>query len=253
MENKLKNKQSESGSSGLLRPKETVREEGFSVVELLVVLAIAVVLSTLAIPTMITQRRLLRSVGLNREINTQLRQARQLAMSERQAITFQYDDTAKVIKIIDHNNDPTSATSGTAVLADPLYPNVTAPAVVVSTVDLTQGGLSGSEISYGIPTSSDLPNGHPTIPTGALADGIVMTTLPSSKKINITFQADGSVVNPSGVPVGGIPLSQGTRMDSAIFLFNNKAASATASAISVLGVSGRVRVWRYTSANVYSE
>jgi Tfp pilus assembly protein FimT len=211
------------------------------------------VVSAIAFPMMISQRRLLRSVGLTREISTQLRQARQLAMSERQAITFQYDDTAKVVRIIDHNNDPTSATSGTAVLADPNYPNVASPAVVVSTVDLTQGGLPSSDIQYGIPTSSDLPNGHPTIPTGALGDGIKMTTLPTSKQINITFQADGSVINPSGVPVGGIPLSQGTRMDAAIFIFNKQAASATASAISVLGSSGRVRVWRYTNANVYSE
>jgi prepilin-type N-terminal cleavage/methylation domain-containing protein len=251
MENKLKDKQSESDLSGLL--DEPVPEKGFSLVELLVVLAIVVVLSSVALPMMISQRRLLRSVGLTREISTQLRQARQLAMSERQAVTFQYDDTAKVIRVIDHNNDPTSATSGTAVLADPSYPNVAAPAVVISTVDLTLGGLAGSEIQYGIPTSSDLPNGHPTIPTGALADGIKMTTLPTSKQINITFQADGSVINPSGVPAGGIPLSQGTRMDTGIFIFNNKAASATASAISVLGASGRVRVWRYTNANVYSE
>lgn len=253
MENKLKDRQSESAVTGLWRTRTTVREKGYSLVELLVVLAITVILSTIALPVMISQRRLLRSVGLTREIATQLRQARQLAMSERQAVTFQYDDTAKTIRIIDHNNDPTSATSGTAVLADALYPNVASPAVVVSTVDLTQGGLPSSEISYGIPTSSDLPTGHPTIPTGALGDGVAMTVLPSSKKINITFQADGSVVNPSGVPTAGIPLSQGTRMDSAIFIFNSKAASATASAISVLGSSGRVRVWRYTSANAYAE
>jgi len=252
MENKLKDKQSDSDLNGWL--EETVHEKGFSLVELLIVLAIVVVLSSVALPMLVSQRRLLRSVGLTREISTQLRLARQLAMSERQAVTFQYDNTAKAIRIIDHNNDPTSATSGTAVLADTSYPNTAAPAVVVSTVDLTQGGLVSSDIQYGIPTSSDLPSGHPIIPTAALGDGIVMTTLPTSKQINITFQADGSVINPSGVPVAGIPLSQGTRMDTAIFIFNKQAASATASAISVLGASGRVRVWRYTSAsNAYVE
>lgn len=231
------------------------RSRGFTLIELLIVMGIAVILLVIALPTMSYQRRLMRFNGVTREFLTQLRYARQLAMSERQAITFQYDDTNKVINIIDHNNDPTNPTSGTAVLAETGYPNTTSPAAIVYTVSLLQGGLQSGEIKYGVPTGTadGLPTGHATLPT-SLGDTISMTTLPTSKKLNITFQADGSVISPAGVPTGGVTLSAGTRLDSAIFLFDNVAATATPTAISVLGASGRVKVWRYNdSANTFNE
>ena len=260
MENNSMNKKSGSHFRLFVRTEKMISKRdrrlhgarGYTLIEILIVLVIASILSAIAIPAMVSQRRLTRFNGLTREFATQIRYARQLAMSERQAMTFQYDDSTKEIKIIDHNNDPLVATSGTAVLAN-AYPSTAAPAQVVVTVSLLQGGLLSSEISYGVPTTSTgLPSGHPTVPT-SLADGTSMTTL-ASNKINITFQADGSVVSPTGVPVGGVTLSAGTRMDSAIFIFDNEAADGTATAISVLGTSGRVKVWRYnSSANTFSE
>lgn len=238
------------------RGRHSIPARGFTLIELLIVMAIAVILSAIAIPTMMSQRRLMRFGAASREFLVQLRFARQLAMSERQAITFVYDDNTKDIVIIDHNNDPTSATSGTAVLAQTGYltATVTSPAKVVQTTSLLQGGLLLSEIKYGVPTTSDgIPNGV-TVPT-SLGDGITMTTLPStSQKIIITFQADGSVVNPSGMPSTGLTLSASPRMDSAIFLFDTKAPEATTVAISVLGASGRVKAWRYISnGNTFAE
>ena len=70
-----------------------------------------------------------------------------------------------------------------------------------------------------------------------------LTPAGAGGKLNITFQADGSVIDTSEIP-----------LDRALFLFNNAAAQATASAISVVGASGRVKVWRYSlSGNHYVE
>jgi prepilin-type N-terminal cleavage/methylation domain-containing protein len=206
-------------------------QRGYSVVELLLVVAITGILTAIAIPQMIGQRRLLRSVAMTREIMTQLRYARQQAMSQRQPFTFQYDDSTKEILIIDSSQDP-NVHLGTAVLTDPSYPN-NAGSAVVSRVPLTVGGLSSSEISYGIPTG---------LPTAALGDGVSRTNL-SSGKLNITFQPDGSVLDANDNP-----------LDRAIFIYNNRASRGTASAISILGAAGRVKIWRYNSnANRYAE
>lgn len=209
--------------NALLAPPSS--HDGFSVVDMLVVLALLGVLSALAIPQLIGQRRLIRSSAINREVLTQLRFARQQAMTQRQVFTFQYDNATKQILIIDHNNNPD--VSGVTVLTDPSYPNTVGRAVV-STIRLTSGGIPSTEIKYGIPSG---------LPTGALADGVSRTGL-TSGKINVSFQPDGSVVDINGNPI-----------NRALFFYNNKAARHTASAVSVLGAAGRVKLWRY-DANV---
>jgi Tfp pilus assembly protein FimT len=224
---------------------------GFSLVELLIVALITILLTAISMPLMAGHRRLARFNGVAREFVSQLRYARQLAMAERQAITFQYDDTTKQIIIIDHNNDTLSPTSGTAVLAN-AYPSTASPAAIISTTTLLQGGLGTAEIKYGVPPTADLPSGHAAMPT-SLSDGTSLTSL-SSNKLNITFQADGSVVNPSGIPVSGVTLSAASRMDSAIFFYDDYSRTGTPTAISILGSSGRVKLWRYVDAtNSFTE
>jgi type II secretory pathway pseudopilin PulG len=193
---------------------------------MLIVVALIGILSSLALPQFIAQRRLTRSIGITREILTQLRETRQLAMSQRQAFTFRYDNVAKRISIIDHNSNP-----GGPLLIDPSYPN-TAGSVVVSSTPLAETAVS-SEINYGIPSG---------LPTSALGDGIALTPL-FNNDFTVTFQPDGSVIDGSGDPQG-----------RAMFLFNNRAAPDTASAISIMGASGRVKIWRYNaSTNLFTE
>ena len=230
-----------SGGNGLSRAFAAARRSsGHSLLEMLIVVAMIGVLSSLALPQLIAERRLSRSVGVTREILTQLRYTRQLAMSTRQSVTFQYNDTTKQITIVNHNNNqipgpqfPLSCVlSRTAILGAPGYPN-TACSTVVTTIPLTQGGLPASEMSYGIPAG---------LPNAPLGDGIAITAL-FNNQLNITFQPDGSVIDATGNPVG-----------RAMFIYNNNASKGTASAISIMGASGRVKIWRYDSgANLYAD
>ena len=209
------------------RSRRRCSDRGFSVIELMLVVALVGILSALAVPQMIAQRRLLRAAGITREIVSQMRYARQLAMSQRQAVTFQYDDVNKQLLIIDHNF------TGPTVVAQAGFPN-NAGSAVVSTLPLATEGLGSGEIAYGIP---------PGLPNGPLDDGVSSSVLTVDNTLNRTFQADGSVVDVNGNP-----------QDQALFIYNNLAPQATAAAISVVGSAGRVKLWRYdTNANRFIE
>lgn len=192
---------------------------------MLFVVAIATIVGAVAIPQLVASRRMIRAAGLSREIASQLRVARQEAMSQRQAMTFQYDDSTKQINIIDHQ------TASKTILTDVNYPN-TAGSFVARSSPLAGGGVSASEVSYGIPSG---------LPTAALDDTTTLTSLASSK-LNVTFFPDGSAANNTSA----------TKFS--LFFYNPQSPSNTALAVSILGSAGRVKVWRYSSsANKYNE
>jgi Tfp pilus assembly protein FimT len=202
---------------------------GWSLIEALIAIALVMILALLALPQIVTSRRLFRMAGIPREVVSHLRLARQRAMSERQAFTFQYDDTTKQILVIDHNS------AGTSVLNAANYPNTNGSFKVVVT-QLTGGGVPAADLVYGLP---------PGLPATlqSLADTTTFTPLDGNGKLNITFQPDGSVIDGAGNPV-----------NRTFFIYNKKAPLDTSKAISVLGTGGRIKSWRYDiSAKNYLE
>src|SRR3989442_6839442 len=140
---------------------------GFSMVELVMVLSIASILCAVAVPQLISQRRLTRSTGVTREIMTQMRLARQMAMTQagatptgvlrRVAYTFQYDNATKQISVI----GPIPAGTAALDVANG-YPNNPGSSVAVL-VFPPQGGVAPSA------TSTAISTGVPALPTPVLA------------------------------------------------------------------------------------
>ncbi len=208
----------------MLSQRKNESYNGYSIMELVVVIAIVGIATAFAIPQIAASRRLTRSVAVTRELMTQMRYARQLAMSNREAYTFSYDNAAKTIRIIDNN------AVGTAPLTDGNYPQ-NAGSNVIATIPIN--GMAASELVYGIPSG---------FPTAALGDGVSQTAL-TSNRFNVTFQPDGSVINAAGNPTS-----------AGMFIYNNTVPAATASAISILGATGRIKIWRYASSvNQYAD
>lgn len=205
---------------------------GFSLFELMIVIAILATFLVLAVPNYISARRLSRARGIVKEIASQLRQTRQEALGQSRAVSFQYNNQTKQMSVIRHATAcRTSGPWPCPLLTDANYPN---NGVVVRTVSLTGNGVAASDISYGRPANA---------PTTPLGDNATLTALTAAGTINITFQPDGSVINQNGIPV-----------DTALFLFNVQSPVNTAAAISVLGAAGRVKIWSYSSdANKYVE
>lgn len=190
------------------------RQSGVSLPELVIVFFIIAILVVLALPQLISSRRLLRFSGMQRQVVSSLREARQEAMSQRAPVTFRYDDADKKIVIY-------GGSLGALGNAKNRF------------VTVAGEGLQPSEVVYGRPAGA---------PSSALADSANMTSL-STNAVEITFQADGSVVDASDIPI-----------NKALFFYNSKNPAGTAFAVSVLGAGGRVKVWRYSQGvNAYVE
>ncbi len=201
-------------------------ERGVTLLELLIVLAIMGIVVSIGVIQLGSMRRLNTSAAIPLQLKIQLRLARQQAMSQRRAVTLQYDDQTKQVAII------RQPAAGKAVLSLPNFPNATG-SVQVSSMTLTGNGVDPSHLVYG-PLASI---------ASTLSDGTSLTALPINKKINITFQPDGSIIDANGNPV-----------NFALFFYNSQAPNVTASAVSVLGSAGRIKTWKYNgSANKYVE
>lgn len=190
------------------------RQSGVSLPELLIVFFVIAILVVLALPQLISSRRAFRFSGMQRQLVSSLREARQEAMSQRTAITFRYDDTDKKIVVYGGSFGTLGNTKNRLIT-------------------VAGEGLQPGEVIYGRPAGA---------PVSALADTATMTSL-SAGAVEIKFQADGSVVDASDIPI-----------NKALFFYNNKNPAETAFAVSVLGAGGRAKVWRYSQGvNAYVE
>jgi prepilin-type N-terminal cleavage/methylation domain-containing protein len=189
-------------------------QKGFSLPELVIVLLVGAIILVLALPQIISSRRLFRFAGLQRQVAASLRDARQEAMSQRKAVTFRYQNNTR--EIIIYGGD-FGALGDTKNISH----------------EMSGSGLVKNDVRYGRPGG---------VSRSALSDGTDLTAL-SDDAVEITFQPDGSVLDASNNP-----------QNKALFFYHNQHRKETAFAVSVLGAGGRVKVWRYSpGADLYVE
>lgn len=189
-------------------------QKGFSLVELLIVLLVIAIIVVLALPQIMSSRRLFRFAGVQRQVITVMREARQEAMSQRAAITFRYDNTNKRILLF----------GGKFGIAGDAKNQIH---------ELTGDGIPPDDVVYGRPAGAT---------TAALGDSTNLTAL-TANTVDISFQTDGSVVDASNNP-----------QNKALFFYDGSSPAESAFAVSVLGAGGRAKIWRYSSSvNIYVE
>ncbi len=199
---------------------------GVSAVELIIVLVLIGLLAAFAIPQLVSARRLMRFTNIEQQLSASLRDARQLAMTERRRVTVQYDDTAK--KIITYE--------------EPIVP-APVPAPVDNlgplgdsrnrTLTFTDNGLLVSDIVYGVPPLSPVPS----------------TTLPDTAAITPLSPGVGGTVKVTFNPRGDVVIPATGAIDTNKALFFYEINSKTTFAVSILAPGGRIKIWRYNGTS----
>ncbi len=190
-----------------VKQKQDDGNAGFSIPELIIVLLIISILMVIALPRITASRRLVSFGTLPYEITSTMREARQAALTQRRQITVTYD-----------NNEKTFVVSGGTYGAPGTWKN--------KVVWINGGGLSGDDIIYDV---------APGISNSTLSDSTTNTPL-NGDKVVFAFEGDGTVRDASDNPA-----------DNALFFYHRLYGAEGAFAVSILGVTGRVKSWHYSA------
>lgn len=197
---------------------------GFSLIELLVVVALIFILSAISLPYILNYKKLYKSEDQALKVMDLMREASQLALTRRRSMRLEIDLTTNEVLIID-GNGPGNA-DDTEIKAIPLEP--------VNEIRMDQIPMSVTRPSP--PNYNDAVFAVDAIGHLRGATPVIGNTV-----WQIAFQSNGSVLNAANIPVSvnlyiwppltpGSPSSRNTREVRAITMY---------------GGSGAVRYWKH--------
>ncbi len=192
---------------------------GYSVAELLVVVAIIGIMSAISLPYIFSNRIMYRSEEQSLRIMDLMREASQMALNQRRTIRLELDITDNSILIINGG-------AGT----DTVIKRIPIESSAVLRMDVNPDGIIR-------PTP---PNYNPAVfDIDAVGHMSGATPVIGNTVWSIRFRSDGSVVNNGNIPIS-----------ATLFIFPPGGGDSTSDpnqvrAITLYGGSGAVRYWRY--------
>lgn len=182
------------------------KQKGFGLPELLIIIFVISIIGVLALPRIISSRRLSQFSELQKQIVVSLNEARQEAATLRTPVTYRYDNLNKIIVIYNGSFGALGDTRNRVI-------------------DFSSFGLEKAEIIYGRAVgTSESP----------LTDTSNLTNL-TENSVEIIFNSDGAVLDESNNP-----------QNNALFFYHKKYPKDTAFAVSVLGDTGQIKDWTYS-------
>jgi len=201
-------------------------EAGASVIEILMVVAVILILSAVAVPYMWNYKKLYKSEDQALRMMDLMREAAQTALTKRRTVRYEIDLTDNSILLIDESqNTP----QGQQIKKVPLE----------LTRDVRVDAIPSGISKPNPPNYSDA-----AFATDATGHLVGATTITGHNVWSCRFKADGSVVNAAGTPLSANiyiwpPASSGS---------STPRNTGEVRAITMFGGSGAVRYWKWTGS-----
>jgi type II secretory pathway pseudopilin PulG len=190
-----------------MSPKSGKRNRGFTLIETLIVLLMGMILMGISIFQLRPAMQLFRSRAGTDQVKSTLRQARELAISQRRSVVIRFvgNNTIQLFQVV----QPANTIASTPFLTVPLESGAQF---------MTLSGQTDTPDSFGIPGTG----------------GIEFAGIVGGPTTGMVFQSDGTFTDGSGNPINGT-----------VFV-GSPNANSTAGAVTVLGNTGKVRRYYYS-------
>jgi len=201
------------------------RERGFSIIELIVVMAMATIITAIAIiqlhPTLQQYRA---NAGLD-QLKGALRQARETAISQRRTIVITFPTVNSVQNTIQMYQMVVTTPTGGGT-----------PTVAEATTPFNTVVLEGTVQFMTYASETDTPDGYlnsgsPTAPNGVYTESTTSAIVAGGPTSGMQFQSDGTFTD-----------GNGSLLNATIFI-GVPSIKETARAATILGGTGRVHTW----------
>ncbi len=220
------------------RPPRVRSDRGFSMVEMLLVIAIIGIVTAMALVAWFNEMPSMRADSGMFLVETQIRQAREAAVDHRANYMITFKGTAELVTC------SSKAITGLAACPNTNGPAATPPLSEISDITIDPNQMTYTVLS-GVPDTPDAFGNSTTCVTSSgicFTDTVTSTSACGSTPVlpcYLTFQSDGTVVDSSGNYVNG------TVFMGQVGNAPNPTNPLTARSITILGATGRIKGYRY--------
>ncbi|MBP9664266.1 MAG: prepilin-type N-terminal cleavage/methylation domain-containing protein [Pyrinomonadaceae bacterium] len=210
----------------LSRPQLHQTEKGYSIVELLVVVAILAIMSTVALIYATAHKKLYEPDDQALQLSDIFQEARQRALTQRRTMRVEVNLASNTAKLYDENQNATSSSDDFLIRSLNLFASAR-----------VRVDARPSEIGYNPPELMSVPN--------AVYSPSVYTPTVSQSALTVRFLANGSAVNAGTNSIGTGAVPTGVSLHIWSPKESNNVESDIARCLTVLGATGIIRLWEF--------